>query len=210
MKIRIRRLLIPALFVLAVACLVEVPLMQTTIFGEAVVLWDTLFRAVIAVPVLGLFYKEDRPFRTAPRWNLKIAFFIVSGGIFASLFLRFIISRSALSGYDQAEAMLLAGPLWLQVLVLLFASPILEELFFRGVLYQRLKELISIQASVTVTALLFGLFHGNPAQMVYGLLMGIILARLMEACQTVKAPILFHTAANAAALFLAFLERTPM
>ena len=52
MKIRIRRLAIPILFCLAVACLIEIPLSETTIFGDAVILWDTLFRAILAVPIL--------------------------------------------------------------------------------------------------------------------------------------------------------------
>ena len=52
MKIRIQRLLVPVFWLLAVACLIELPLGQTTIFGEDVILWDTLFRAVAASPVL--------------------------------------------------------------------------------------------------------------------------------------------------------------
>ena len=51
-RIRIRRILIPVFYCLAIACLIEVPLGQTDLFGEAVILWDTLFRAILAVPVL--------------------------------------------------------------------------------------------------------------------------------------------------------------
>ena len=63
LKIRIRRILFPILFCLAVACIIELPLAQTTIFGDDVILWDTLFRAVIAVPMLVHLYKEDKVFR---------------------------------------------------------------------------------------------------------------------------------------------------
>ena len=58
MKIRIRRILIPTLFCLSVACLIEIPMGQTMLFGEAAILWDTLFRAILAVPMLIHFYKE--------------------------------------------------------------------------------------------------------------------------------------------------------
>lgn len=34
----------PVFWLLAVACLIELPLGQTMIFGEDVILWDTLFR----------------------------------------------------------------------------------------------------------------------------------------------------------------------
>ena len=52
LKIRIRRILFPILFCLAVACLIELPLAQTALFGDDVILWDTLFRAIVAVPML--------------------------------------------------------------------------------------------------------------------------------------------------------------
>ena len=63
LKIRIRRILFPILFCLAVACIIELPLAQTTIFGDDVILWDTLFRSVIAVPMLVHLYREDSVFR---------------------------------------------------------------------------------------------------------------------------------------------------
>ena len=47
-------------------------------------------------------------------------------------------------------------PLWLELTVLLAASPFLEEIFFRGILFQRLKELMSVKAAAVVSALVFG------------------------------------------------------
>ena len=73
LKIRIRRILFPILFCLAVACIIELPLAQTTIFGDDVILWDTLFRSVIAVPMLVHLYREDSVFRGKEHWNGKIA-----------------------------------------------------------------------------------------------------------------------------------------
>ncbi len=204
MKIRIRRLLIPTLFCLAVACLIEIPLMQTTLFGDQVILWDTLFRAVGAVPVLYVFYREDRVFRGAPIWNLRSAALTVAVGAVLSLGLGFLLNRIGITGYDQAEETLFTGGLWLQLLVLLVASPLLEEFYFRGILYQRLKELVPTWASAVLTASLFGVFHGNPAQAVYGFIMGLFLALSMEKTQTVLAPILLHAAANGAALLFHF------
>ena len=86
--------------------------------------------------------------------------------------------------------------------MLLCASPLLEEFFFRGVLYMRLKELIPSVPAGLVSAALFGLYHGNPGQGLYAFIMGLFLAFSMEKTRTVKAPVLFHFAANAAALLL--------
>lgn len=203
MRIRIRRIMVPVFFCLAVACLIEIPLSETTIFGEAVVLWDTLFRSVAAVPVLILFYREDAVFRSKPVWNLKTACITAAGGAVSALVLSGLMEVLRIPGYDAASGSLLAGERWLQIVVLFVSSPLLEELFFRGVLYQRFKELVSPAAAGIITAALFGVFHWNPAQGIYAFLMGLLLAFSMEKTQTVKAPVLFHLAANAASFLAA-------
>lgn len=205
MKIRIRRIMLPVLFCLSVACLIEIPLGQTTIFGDQVILWDTLFRAIVAVPVLIHFYREDRVFRGKERWGLKEAAAAAALGAVSSVIFSMVIGFLNIPGYESAAQALFTGGLWLQLLVLLVASPLLEEFFFRGVLYQRIKEIVSPAVSGIVTALLFGIFHGNPGQGIYSFFMGLLLAFVMERCQTVKAPVLFHMAANGAALLMPLL-----
>ncbi|MEI3179842.1 MAG: CPBP family intramembrane glutamic endopeptidase [Lachnospiraceae bacterium] len=79
---------------------------------------------------------------------------------------------------------------------------ILEEYFFRGVLYGRCKELVSAPAAAFMTAAFFGVFHWDLVQGIYSFFMGLILAYLMEKTNTVKAPVVFHFAANLAALVL--------
>ncbi len=205
MAIRFRRMMIPLFYCLAVACLVELPLMQTDAFREEVILWDTLFRTVLAMPGLWYFYKEDRGFRGAVTWNKKIAVRLMALGAAASVGFRVLFEWLGVPGYDAAAQNLLTGNTLLQVVVLLAASPLLEEFFFRGVFYGRLKELLSVPAAMVVSAACFGLYHANLSQGIYGLLMGLFLAWTMETCQTVAAPVAVHIAANLAALILEWL-----
>ena len=221
LKIRIRRILFPILFCLAVACMIELPLAQTTIFGDDVILWDTLFRAVIAVPMLVHLYKEDRVFRGEEHWSGKIAAAAALGGaglslIFglvvralqitgASLAFGFAVKALQIPGAVLADESLFTGNLWLEAVVILAASPVLEEYFFRGVLYGRCKELVSAPAAAFMTAAFFGVFHWDLVQGIYSFFMGLILAYLMEKTKTVKAPVVFHFAANLSALVLAVL-----
>lgn len=200
MKIRIRRLLVPVLLCLAAACLIEIPLGQTDLFGEEVILWDTLFRAVIAMPGLLYFYREDEVFRGKEKWGVKEAGLCALSGVLLSLASRALLAQFGGLDYGTVGESLLSGRLWLKVLVLLAASPLLEEFFFRGVFYQRLKELVSPLAAAVISAAVFGLYHGNLSQGIYGFFMGLFLAYSMEKCQTVKAPVIMHLAANAAAL----------
>lgn len=199
MKIRIRRLLVPVFLCLAVACLVEIPLGQTDLFGEEVILWDTLFRTIAAMPGLIYFYREDRVFRGKAAWGLKEGCLCAVLGAGLSLAAGAVVSISKNLDYKAAGETLLTGRLWLQALVLLLASPLLEEFFFRGILYQRLKELVSPAAAAVISAAIFGLYHGNISQGIYGFFMGLCLAYSMEKCQTVKAPCAMHFAANLAA-----------
>lgn len=207
MTIRLRRIFMPVLLCLAVACLIEIPLMQTDIFGDDVILWDTLFRTIAAMPGLLYFYREDAVFRGEERWDWKIALasFAVGAGLSAGF--RVVFTMVGVQGYEAAEQTLLTGNVPLQAVVLLAASPLLEEFFFRGVLYGRLKELFSTFGALVLSAFLFGLYHGNMSQGIYGFFMGLVLCLAMERCQTVKAPIVIHIAANFAAICLNFVSK---
>jgi len=182
--------------------MIELPLAQTTIFGEDVILWDTLFRAVLAVPVLIHFYREDRVFRGPVCFTWKTALIVITGGAALSTLSGVLCDVLQIPCISTADTTLFTGNLWLEALVLLMASPVLEEYFFRGVFYGRLKELVPVPAAILISACCFGIFHWDLVQGIYSFFMGAILAVLMEKTNTVKAPILFHAAANAAALIL--------
>ena len=115
MKIRIRRILFPILFCLAVACIIELPLAQTTIFGDDVILWDTLFRSVIAVPMLVHLYREDSVFRGKEHWNGKIAAAAFFNGAGISLAFGLVVRALQISGAALADESLFTGNLWLRL-----------------------------------------------------------------------------------------------
>lgn len=77
-------------------------------------------------------------------------------------------------------------------------SPLAEEVVFRGVIYNRIRRNCSITAAVFLSALLFGLYHGNIVQGVYGFLMGILIAYTYERYGRFFHAFLFHAAANTA------------
>jgi hypothetical protein len=109
LKIRIRRILFPILFCLAVACIIELPLAQTTIFGDDVILWDTLFRSVIAVPMLVHLYREDSVFRGKEHWNGKIAAAAFFSGAGISLAFGLAVRALQISGAALADERLFTG-----------------------------------------------------------------------------------------------------
>ncbi|MBD5458517.1 MAG: CPBP family intramembrane metalloprotease [Lachnospiraceae bacterium] len=77
-------------------------------------------------------------------------------------------------------------------------SPLAEETVFRGILYNRMKKIFSVVCSIVLSALLFGLYHGNIVQALYGFLMGMLIAYTYEMCGGFLYAFLFHAVANAA------------
>lgn len=197
-----KRLGIPIFFYLAASCLIEVILEMSDAFAADRILWDTLFRAIVTVPVLIRFYREDQWKRKIIRMSWKTAALYIGGGAFLSVLFGIIFAKFGAGDYEKASEALLKGSAALQGIVLLLASPLMEELFFRGMLYERLKEFVSIKTAILLSAVCFGLYHGNLSQGIYGCLMGILMACAMEYSRTIAAPWLIHVAANLAALLL--------
>ncbi len=75
-------------------------------------------------------------------------------------------------------------------------SPIAEEIVFRGIIFNRMRRYYSHMAAVIVSGVLFGIYHGNPVQGLYGGCMGILMAYLYERQHSFAAPCLFHATAN--------------
>lgn len=75
-------------------------------------------------------------------------------------------------------------------------SPVAEEAVFRGLIYNRMKRCFRYEIALVVSALLFGLYHGNLVQAVYGTILGLLMAYMYELYQSFAAPVLFHAIAN--------------
>ena len=105
--------------------------------------------------------------------------------------------------YEQVETIQYSVPLWLGLILYGLISPMVEELVFRGVIYNRMKRFYSLSYCVVLSALLFGIFHANLPQFLYGTCMGILLALCYEKVPCFGAPVIFHMAANIAVFIAA-------
>lgn len=75
-------------------------------------------------------------------------------------------------------------------------SPLAEEIVFRGVIYNRLRRLYNPMIGIVASGVLFGVFHGNPVQGVYGACLGMLMAYLYEKSGKFGTSFLFHAVAN--------------
>ncbi len=134
--------------------------------------------------------------RERPR-NYIIAL-LVSGCAVLGLNLLFdltgIIDNSA--AYQAVAAGQLSASLAVGLICYGVVSPLAEELVFRGIVYNELKRSYRLPLAMLISALLFGLYHMNPVQGVYGFIMGLLLAYLYEYFGSFLWPVLVHMLAN--------------
>ena len=165
------------------------------------VLWDILISSVIGIPILFMIYRKYTVGcrEKWPKLRNCLQLFLLGAGSSAGV--RWLLTLFGGFGYTEDVSALLTGNLFLETAVLLFFSPLFEELLFRGVIYERLKIRFSIRTAALVSALLFGMYHGNPTQGIYGFFMGLIFVWAMERFRTLAAPLMIHMGVNAAVLF---------
>lgn len=96
----------------------------------------------------------------------------------------------------QAAEQLYAGSFILVFVNAVVSSPILEEIFYRGVLYRGIRCLTGPWTAAVVSAGLFGLFHMNVVQGVFAGLIGLLFAAALEQCKSLIFPILAHMSVN--------------
>lgn len=98
--------------------------------------------------------------------------------------------------YENVETIQYGVPLWVGIILYGIISPWVEEIVFRGLLYNRMKRYYNVIPCILVTSIMFGGFHANLPQFIYGTLMGIIIGVIYEWTGTFETPVLFHMTAN--------------
>lgn len=162
--------------------------------------------AVVTIPVmLILFYGDKKkkkrlgiiPNKKAALWKYSAVILLA---LTMCLGLNNLINIGNLYAVDEAYAQtieaLYSASLPIQLVCLGILVPICEELVFRGLLFQRLRERGTYMQAALFSAFVFGLMHMNMVQMIYGFVMGMMLAYVYEKYGSVKAPITAHIAMN--------------
>ena len=131
-------------------------------------------------------------------------FWIVVSGVGTCLFFNALLSFLPLSWeeYGEVSRILYHPPLAIQLIGMGIVIPAAEELVFRGLGYYQVRQELPAGAAVFLSALCFGLYHGNLLQGLYAFLMGIFLAVLFEITDSILACWLFHATANVTAVVM--------
>ncbi|MEC5395277.1 CPBP family intramembrane glutamic endopeptidase [Bergeyella sp. RCAD1439] len=104
--------------------------------------------------------------------------------------------------FSQLMAQISGSPLRMVVLAVIVA-PIFEEMVFRGIIQKGLiNKGMNPRRAIGIAALIFGLVHGNPWQLVGAVLLGYVLGLVYYKTKSLLMPILLHAFNNGVAVAL--------
>lgn len=136
-------------------------------------------------------------------WYLPLLITGTGAALALNFLAGFVQAASHDTAYSQVAKTQYAVPLFLGLIAYGIASPIVEEGVFRGILYRKCRRYLGQPLpAALISALLFGILHGNVVQGVYGFLMGLLLAWFYERYDSFLAPVLVHAASNVSVFVL--------
>ncbi len=165
--------------------------------------------AVLSGLILGFFYRHlkkkqkllssERP--VPPSRYLSAALFGICGAVFFNLLLEFSRLPELFPAVKTLENTSPQANYVLTFFIICLAAPVIEELVFRGFGYLCLRTSLELPAATLLSAAMFGIFHGNIPQTLYGFCMGLLLAHTAEHYRTLSSVFLFHICANLTSFF---------
>lgn len=145
---------------------------------------------------LPIFYKLVKKYKKENNFKLKKIFLPIILGITISLIYNItIFNLNNLFNFTNAYE-LSSIPIIVQIICSGIIGPILEELIYRGLVYNKLKEFNKPMVSIILCSIIFGLMHSNLIDMVYAFGVSFMFIYLYERYKTLKAPIIMHMSLN--------------
>lgn len=176
----------------------------------------TLLSGIITIPVaLRLMKRDEDAVRYMPvkehisNIRFHSSHFIVALGALASAGISKVVTifpiDNIIGSYESIRTEFASNDLIWQITALVFAGPCMEELIFRGLVYKRIKRYTNNMSAVYISAIMFGVYHFNLVQGIYGFALGVLLCYVYEKYETILAPVLLHISANLTALVIDYL-----
>lgn len=137
---------------------------------------------------------------------IPVCFFVMYGGNVIGLALQGLVTAIKPFAFQLPQPAALPGEqMALQAVLLVIASPLMEELVFRRCLMDRLRP-YGERAALFGSALLFGLFHAAVSQVCYAALLGLVFGYVYLRTGRLRYSLFLHMLINAlTAVMLPFL-----
>jgi uncharacterized protein len=144
------------------------------------------FQAIIKVLLLGLAYN-----------------------CFFTVFAQITLLNRLFPDHHQIVSRLLGGNFWFALLIVGMMAPSFEEILFRGIVFNELRKIISLPLAIIFQGLVFGLYHMNALQSIYGMVLGILAALVYIWVKSLWGPILMHISFNSLSIMMSRVNVVP-
>ncbi len=187
-----------AISLMAVQWVVWPVLYLADINPDSVIMQSSLYGIMTALFVIFIFVSGERPSEVLGFRKFKVSAFFLT-------ILFSVLTYPALTLVAGISNLLFSNPLsdvgeefpFAAIIIFTFVcAPVFEELAFRGIIFQGLRKSGRVAASIMLSAMAFGLFHGNLTQMIYTSILGIFAAFLMEAGGSIWLAMIYHLIFN--------------
>lgn len=169
-------------------------------------MWMVTLKNILMFPIFYWIYRKEQIGNTIRIPGVKNIFMVILGAVCISRGVNYFLSLTFLphyfSGYQTVSDEIYRCSLLSQATATVISAPLLEELLMRGLVYGRLKEAIGEpRTAMIISAVIFGLFHGNVIQGIYAFIMGLFFVQVYEVRHSLFLAVLAHMVVNAASIF---------
>ena len=173
-----------------------------------------LLSALACLPLAYFIWSRDRkklekPAKQIKPWDILI---IVGIGFCTGIILEglliiismFVDMTPYINSYKNLSNIFISSGIIIQILYIIIVGPLIEEIIFRGIVFNRLRRYgMRLWVAIGVQAVFFGVYHLNFYQGIIGVILGVILAVIYNKTKTLWAPIVVHMSYNATVLIIA-------
>ena len=157
-----------------------------------------LIMFITSIIFIPLFYLIFKKYKTNINLNINIVIKYILLAILISIIYNLYLS--IITNYQISKL-----PIIVQIISSGIIGPIIEELLFRGVIYNKLKEFNSIKKAMIISTIIFSIVHFNIMDIIYTVFIGYILVYIYEKHHTLKYSISFHITANISVILLSLI-----
>ena len=179
----------------------------------------TLISNILVLAIMWLFFKirkrklfgEIQLNKCSVKSIAAAGLFGIGFGIVLDALISIIpFSESMQNSFTDSYSALSAGNAVISFISVAIIAPIVEEVFFRGLIYTRLKSGMNKIAAALISSLLFGVMHGEIIWMLIGFMSGLALVWIFEKTKSLLGCIVVHMANNTLSQLLAGITEIPV
>jgi len=176
-----------------------------TVLDWAATLIDVIAMYAVGAPICYLVFKKIpvQEHVEKEKWGFGkiLLYFMIAvgmmyiGNIVSRILISIISTLTGIVMVNPVENLVMNSSMLFKLAIIVVIGPIVEELLFRKILIDRIR-IYGQGIAVLISALTFGLFHGNFYQAGYAFLLGLIFAYIYVKSNQIKYCIGFHIAIN--------------